>query len=81
MSTVQEILAISEAISYAHRLDDVDVVLHQALYTKTAEIIWKLKDRHIHVFLRLGTFHTIMNVLAIVGKRYQDAGLGDLCIE
>ena len=29
----------------------------------------------------MGTFHTISNALSIVGKRFQDAGLKDICIE
>ena len=31
--------------------------------------------------IRLGTFHTICNLLSIIGKRFQDAGLRDLCVE
>ena len=33
------------------------------------------------VLLRLGTFHTIFNLLSIIGKRFQDAGLRDICTE
>ena len=33
------------------------------------------------IVMRLGTFHTICNVLSILGKRFQDAGLRDLCLE
>ena len=29
----------------------------------------------------MGTFHTIMNALSIIGKRFYDAGLKDICIE
>ena len=29
----------------------------------------------------MGTFHTICNALSILGKRFQDAGLKDKCIE
>ena len=29
----------------------------------------------------MGTFHTICNVLSILGKRFWDAGLKDICIE
>ena len=34
-----------------------------------------------YILLRLGTFHTICNVLSIIGKRFQGAGLRDICIE
>jgi len=33
------------------------------------------------IVIRLGVFHTICTLLAIVGKRFQDAGLLDHCIE
>ena len=33
------------------------------------------------IILKLGAFHTICNALGIIGKRFQDAGLKDLCIE
>ena len=29
----------------------------------------------------MGTFHTICNALSILGKRFWDAGLKDICIE
>ena len=29
----------------------------------------------------MGTFHTICNALSILGKRFRDAGLKDICIE
>ena len=29
----------------------------------------------------MGVFHTICNLLSIIGKRFQDAGLRDLCVE
>ena len=57
------------------------VVMAQALYAKAAEIAWKHKDKYKEIILRLGTFRTICNWLSIIGKRFQDAGLHDLCIE
>ncbi|KAL8606728.1 hypothetical protein ACOMHN_018762 [Nucella lapillus] len=62
-------------------LDNIVIVLDQALYAKATEIVWREREKYRHLLLRLGTFHTIMTVLAIVGKRFQDAGLGDLCVE
>ena len=29
----------------------------------------------------MGAFHTICTLLSILGKRFQDAGLRDICIE
>ena len=57
-------------------------VFDQALYANTAEVTWKRPDKFKTTsILRLGVFHTICTLLAIVGKRFQDAGLRDLCIE
>ncbi len=33
------------------------------------------------IIIRLGTFHTICNFLSIIGKRFQDAELRDICLE
>ena len=30
---------------------------------------------------RMGAFHTMCTLLSVIGKRFQDAGLKDLCIE
>ena len=55
--------------------------MDQALYAKAFEVTWKNRDLYGYILLRLGTFHTIFNVLSIIGKRFQDAGLRDICIE
>lgn len=53
----------------------------QALYAKACEVAWKKIELYKNIILRLGTFHTICNVLSIIGKRFQDEGLRDVCIE
>jgi len=55
--------------------------MDQALYAKACEVAWKHKDLYDEVLLKLGTFHTIFNLLSIIGKRFQDAGLRDICTE
>ena len=55
--------------------------MDQALYAKACEDAWKHKDLYPEVLLRLGTFHTIFNLLSIIGKRFQDAGSGDIYTE
>lgn len=81
MKTVFEILKQSDLIREELQLDAVVVVLDQALYAKATEIAWKQKERFCGIILRMGTFHTICNALAIIGKRFQDGGLKDICIE
>jgi len=81
LTTVYEILKQSDLIRNELSLDTLVVVMDQALYAKAVEIAWKHKERFSHVLLRMGTFHTIMNALSIIGKRFCDAGLKDICIE
>ena len=45
------------------------------------EIKWKLPDKFDNIIVRMGAFHTTCTLLAIIGKRFQDAGLKDICIE
>lgn len=81
LTTVFEILNQSELIRKELLLETVVVVMDQALYAKATEIAWKHKERFSNILLRMGTFHTICNALAILGKRFRDAGLKDICIE
>ena len=55
-------------------------MFHQALYAKAAEIVWK-HEKFKNIIIRMGVFHTICNLLSILGKRFQDAGLKDLCVQ
>ena len=81
LTTVNEILRQSEDIRRRLNLQEVVVVMDQALYAKACEVTWKNRDVYDYIILRLGTFHTICNLLSIIGKRFQDAGLRDICIE
>ena len=47
---------------------------------KPVEIIWKHHDKFKDIIVRLGDFHTICTLLGVIGKRFQDAGLRDLCV-
>ena len=62
-------------------LKEIVCVFDQALYAKAAEITWKHDDKFKNIILRMGAFHTICNLLSTIGKRFQDAGLRDLCVE
>ena len=46
-----------------------------------AELLWKNKELSSDAIIQLGTFHTMCNSLSILGKRFHDAGLRDICIE
>ena len=82
MSTVNEVLNQSLSIMQSLNQTKIVCVFDQALYAKAIEITWKHPDKFQNtIIVRLGVFHTICTLLSIMGKRFQDAGLRDLCIE
>ena len=81
LTTVNEILRQLDGMKKALNLDEIVIVMDQALYAKASEVIWQHPDQYSAILLRLGTFHTMCNLLSIIDKRYQDAGSRDLCIE
>ena len=81
MSTVYEILNQSNLMMVQLHLEQIVMVMDQALYAKATDIAWKHTSKYANIILRMGTFHTIMTLLAIIGKQFQDAGLRDTCIE
>ena len=62
----------------ALNLPEIICVFDQALYAKAAEVAWQNHEAFQNVILRMGTFHTICNLLSILGKRFGEAGLRDL---
>uniref|UniRef100_UPI00358FD6F1 uncharacterized protein isoform X1 n=1 Tax=Myxine glutinosa TaxID=7769 RepID=UPI00358FD6F1 len=80
MTTVHEVLNQTLHIMESLQLNQIVCVFDQALYAKAAEIVWK-HDKFKNIIIRMGVFHTICNLLSIIGKRFQDAGLRDLCVE
>ena len=82
MATVNEVLNQSLNSVWSLELTNIVGVFDQALYAKAAEVTWIHPDKFMTtIIIRLGVFHTICTLLAIVGKRFQDSGLQDLCIE
>ena len=79
LSTVHEIL--NHIIKIMKALDIIVCVFDQALYAKASEIIWKHQMRFKPVVLRMGTFHTLMNMISMIGKRFGSAGLRDIAVE
>jgi len=63
------------------KLTSITCVFDQAIYCQALEIKSKNSDLYKPIVLRLGTFHTLCTLISIIGKRFQDAGLRDLCIE
>ena len=82
LSTVYEILSQSERIRETLSLKCIVLVFDQALYAKVMEVLWKRRGQFSQLIPRMGAFHTICTYfITVVGKRFQDASLKDLCIE
>ena len=81
MSTVNIILNRSLALADQLELEHIVLVFDQAIYAKVQQIRWKDANLTKRVVVRLGEFHTCMSFLAILGKRFADAGLRDLLVE
>ena len=81
LSTVLEVLRRAECCRQELHLESIVVVMDQALFAKAAEIAWKKKLEYQNILLVMGAFHTTCNALSIMGKRFEDAGLRDLCVE
>ena len=81
MATVHEVLQQSLKIKNMLKLKSIFRVFDQALYAKAAEVQGKQRERFKDIVLRMGVFHMACTMLSIIGKRYQDPGLRDLCVE
>ena len=81
ISTVYEVLCQAQNITKVLHIEEVICVFDQALCAKAAEVIWKQPQQFSHIVLRLGVFHTICPLLAVIDKRFGDAGLRDAAIE
>ncbi|XP_066913563.1 uncharacterized protein [Clytia hemisphaerica] len=83
MDAVLELLTQSKIKAEKLGLAETDVVLDQAIYAKACEILMnpvykELKD---FIVLRMGAFHAQCIFIAVIGKRFADAGLRDWIIE
>jgi hypothetical protein len=67
---------LKRSISMADKLNqqDVVVVFDQAIYAKALEIIWKHPVEFKRVVPCMGAFHIACTFLAVIGKRFGDAG-------
>ncbi|XP_071817001.1 uncharacterized protein [Apostichopus japonicus] len=81
MSTVYSLLVKSLEICSKLDQEEVVVVLDEAIYCKAQQVLWKEKEKFSKIVLRLGAFHTTCVMLAVIGKRFRDAGLEDILIE
>ena len=80
--TVLELLSQSKLKAEKLGLTETDV-LNMAIYAKAVEIIMNPRyvDLKKFIVLRLGAFHTLCIFIAVIGKRFGDAGLRDIIVE
>ena len=81
MATIHEIIVRAIQIKEELQLSGIVLVCHHAIYAKAIEIAWKHSDEFIPIVLRLCSFHTACTFMAVIGKRFKDAGLTDIAIE
>ena len=81
MSTIYEMLCQSLKIKDQLGLESIVLVCDQAIYAKAVEVAWANDSKFKSIIIRLGAFHTICTFLAVIGKRFADAGLRDIAIE
>ncbi|KAL9951848.1 hypothetical protein ACROYT_G044583 [Oculina patagonica] len=81
LSTVYTLLKKSVTMANRLGLDDTVIVLDQAIYAKALEVVWKQQQEFKSVVLMMGDFHVACVFLAVIGKRFGDAGLRDLLTE
>ena len=81
LSTVYTLLKRSVQMGRKLGQAEVIIVMDLAIYAKAQEIVWKQTGEFSNVVLRMGAFHTAMTFIAVLGKRFGDAGLSDLFIE
>jgi hypothetical protein len=81
--TALELLSQSKLKAEKLQLTETDVVLDMAIYAKAVEILMNPRyiDLKKFIVLRLGAFHTMCIFIAVIGKRFSDAGLRDIVIE
>jgi hypothetical protein len=67
----------THAIMQSLQLNKIVSAFHQVLYAKTTEILWK-EENFKNNISRRGVFHTTCNLLSIIRKIFQVAGLKGL---
>lgn len=74
-STIYTLLKRAVEIRQRLNLSSVVAVFDQAMYAKASQVLWEKKEEFPCVVLMLGTFHLLLAMLAVIGKRFGDAGI------
>ena len=81
--TVLELLSQSKVKAEKLGLIETDMVLNMAIYAKAVEVVMNPRyiDLNQFIVLYLGGYHTMFIFIAVIVKRFADAGLRDIVIE
>ena len=63
------------------KLKSIVVVFALTLYAKASGGQWKQNAKFKDMVMKMEVFHRACTMLSITGKRFQDTGLWDLCVE
>ena len=81
LSTVHQVLLQIIKIKAELHLEEIVCVFDQALYVKAMEIKCKNSELFKKVVIHMGAFHTLCNLLSIIGKSFIYVCLRDLAVE
>ena len=57
------------------------ITFDENIYAKAKEIQWRRPNVFKKLIIRMGGFHTALNFLSVIGKRYSESGFEDILIE
>ena len=81
LGTVHQVQKTSQAVASAVDQQEIVIVMDQAVYSKALQIMWQQPSEFSNVIPRMGAFHITCTLLAVIGKRFGEAGLQDLLVE
>ena len=81
LTTIYTIMKKSLDLADVLDLGNMVIVCDQAIYAKVQEIRWSNNELMNRLVVRMGEFHTCMAFMAVIGKRFSDAGLRDVVVE
>ena len=80
MDTVQEVLLQCKEKAEALELNETDLALDHAIFSKAVEIVMNERHADLRKFinLRIGGFHDLCIFQSVIGKRFTDAAVENL---
>ena len=80
-AVVGEVIQRCVLMARSHGQSHCILTCDQAMYAKAVQVMSQKRDAYPEVVLRMGSFHTILSFLGVIGKRFADGGLSDLLVD